>query len=164
MPKEYPPYVWVVARALFMEGKTPEEISAYFDNQPTAAAIENRAYNAKDGKTWVQEREENAQLSFMMLSPGELIKSAYLDMIKIMKNEEIDPVTKMDALAKATKFIDKFSDPRQKVTSILTVMQDFIRFLELDYKDTLLNDQFGPLFLEAVRSYKESRLRRIVGN
>lgn len=165
MPREYPPYVWVVAKALFMEGKTTQEIAAYFQDQPTKDTIDSRAYkvDAKTGKNWIQERDENAELAYLMLSPSSLIKSAYEDMIKIMQNVEIDPITKMDALSKAGKFIEKFSDPRQKVTQILQVMQDFLGFLESEYRESLMNDTTGKILIDAVRNYKDSRLKKIVG-
>lgn len=144
-------------RMFVVEKKSPQQISALFNNKPAPNSIAGWALRKnKHGKNWYDEREEYEDDAYERIAPPNLTKEIIARIQKILASEESD-VKVADGLAKLQKSLDKLADPGTQVPAMYHLLSEFMQFLRDNYRDLI-----SERMVEAVKDFR-TVIRRKLG-
>lgn len=142
----------------------PLQISKELGGKPAAKSIERwaftRAKKGKNkGKTWVDLRDEQANDEYELMTPESLAFRILDDIKSLYNNSELTPERRADALVKLYKPMEKLLEPKLRVNALFATLKDFVAFVQDNYPQIISDD-----FTNAIRTYKDERLKSIVRN
>lgn len=114
------------------------------------------------GLSWYDIRDKNSGYKYQVATQDNAARVVLEDIHKLMTDSEMDPATRADALSKLMKFHDKLVDPKGRVGAHFAFLKDFSQYTKEQYPE-LYKGATGDVFVKALKSYKNDRLKRILG-
>jgi hypothetical protein len=156
----YGPDIRAEARRLVVwHGYTAEEASEHFEGAPAASTIDNwaRTQVNEEGETWYEQRESVAEERVTATRPEQMARDVLAKIQELLQQPGFD-ANRADQLAKLSKHLRHFVDPRYHVSMTFQVLTTFLAFLKEHYPEAT-----GPELVRAVRDFKAREREKIEG-
>lgn len=157
----YGPDVRAEAKRLVVwHGYTPAQAAQHFDGSPAASTIDNWARTAEDpetGRNWYEERKATRQERFDVTRPENMARMTIKKIHEVLQQPGWDD-GRGDQLAKLSKHLRHFVDPRHQVSMTLQVLTRFLQFVQEEYPEAA-----RPELVRAVRDFKAQERSKIEG-
>jgi hypothetical protein len=148
-------------RLVVWHGYTPAQASAHFDGRPAASTVDSWARSERhadeDERTWYEQREDTMRERVHQTSPQEMARLTIGKIHEVLTQPGWD-ANKGDQIAKLSKHLRHFVEPRYHVAMTLRVLTRFLQFVQEEYPEAA-----GPELVRAVRDFKAQERSKLEG-
>jgi len=148
-------------RLIIWHGYTPAQASAHFDGAPAASTVDSWArspkYASEDGRTWYEQREDTTRERSRATSPEEMARRTISKLHELLMQPGWD-AKRGDQLAKLSKHLRHFVDPRYHVSTTIENLTRFLEFVQEHYPEAATSG-----LVRAVRDFKAQERRKLEG-
>lgn len=156
MALHYDPDTYTEAKRLFiLDGKSPRDISAIFNNKPTHQTIARWAKQKdENGQSWFDSRQDALNERYEKLSHGQIANKLYDQIEMALQRDDVSA----DKIIKLVKSIEKLTDPKYHIPTMYHFLTEMTQYFK-DHHPELMTEQF----LKAIRDFKNHLRSQISG-
>jgi len=146
-------------RLIVWDGYTPALASEHLGGAPAPSTIDHwaRAETNEKGETWYEERDRLAEERYRVSAPDQVAAKITRKIQQVLDQPGFDPA-QADMLAKLSKHLRQFVEPKYHVSMTFQVLTRFTQHLQEHHPDLLTRE-----FARAARDFKEEERSRIEG-